>query len=422
MSVEDFLYKIGVESESIHPILSALVTLIVAVLLGWLVYIIAKNWLSKIVFKVAGKTPTKWDDLMFDKKFFNRLALLLMPIVIRVGISGIRWEYFNFIPKLVAVWIIVASVLLVSAVFDGINRIYESYPVSKNKPIKVFIQVIMIFIYCVAIIGIVQTLTGADLNGLYAGLTAFAAVLMLIFKDSILGFVAGIQLTANNMVHIGDWIEMPGNHADGFVQEINLTTVKVQNWDKTITTVPTYKLVSEAFTNWKGMFESEGRRIKRSVYIDVNSIHYLSEKEIEGLKQSKFLNEYIEKKLKDIERYNAAHGTDIDKRNLTNIGTFREYLEAWINNNPDINHGMIHLVRQLQPGPTGLPVEIYCFSAKQSWVDYERIQADVFDHIFAVMPLFGLRTFQYPVNFIHNGMTAEQSSSKPLRETEFYPS
>ncbi|MCD7963358.1 MAG: mechanosensitive ion channel family protein [Rikenellaceae bacterium] len=364
MDIYGFLTDMGISPGSAVKIINGshvVLSLLIASLLGWIVYMIAKKWLSKLVFKIAGKTSTKWDDLLFDKKFFNRLGLWLMPVVIRAGVSGVEWNHIHIVYKFLSAWIILASVLLISAVFDGINRIYESYPVSKNKPTKVFIQVILIFIYCGAIIGIVQIFTGTDLTALFAGLTAFAAVLMLIFKDSILGFVAGIQLTANNMVHIGDWIEMPGSHADGFVQEINLTTVKVQNWDKTITTIPTYKLVSEAFTNWRGMFESKGRRIKRSVFIDVNSIHYLSDEELDTLKSSDLMKDYIEKKIFEINEYNSSIKNNIDKRRLTNIGTFREYLESWLTHNPNINLNMLHLVRQLQPGPTGLPIEIYCF-------------------------------------------------------------
>ena len=188
---------------------------------------------------------------------------------------------------------------------------------------------------------------------------------------------------------------MPSRGVDGEVTEIGLTTVKVQNWDKTITTVPTHKLVSESFTNWRGMEESGGRRIKRSVNIDVSSIHYLSDAELATLGSSQLLRRYMEKKLAELAEYNANRASDLDERRLTNIGTFREYMEQWIESNPDINQDMPHMVRQLQPGPTGLPLEIYCFSAKQRWIDYENVQSDLFDHVYAVMPLFNLRAFQY---------------------------
>ena len=276
------------------------------------------------------------------------------------------------------------------------NRIYDSYPVSRNRPIKVFIQVVKVFLYCVVIIVVISIIFEKDPESLLVGLSAFAAVLMLVFKDTILGFVAGVQLLANKMVNIGDWIVMPSANADGEVREINLTTVKVQNWDMTISTIPTYKMVSESFANWRGMRESNGRRIKRSVNIDVQSVHYLGQEELEELKKSKLLRNYITAKLDELERRNAAMHTPLDGQQLTNIGTFREYMEAWIAQNPDIEQGMLHFVRQLQPGPTGIPLEIYCFSARQSFVEYERVQADLFDHLFAVLPLFNLRIFQYP--------------------------
>jgi miniconductance mechanosensitive channel len=298
------------------------------------------------------------------------------------------------------VWIIFALISLLSAVLSGVNSVYMSYSSSKDKPIKVFIQVIEIFLYCAAVIVVIGMFTEKDVSTLLAGLTAFAAILMLIFKDSILGLVAGIQLSANNMVHVGDWIVMPSAGADGDVIEINLTTVKVQNFDKTITTIPTYKLVSESFTNWRGMEESNGRRIKRSVIIDVNSIHYLTEEEISTLIDSALLNSYMQKKLKDLEEYNASRKNRLDVRRLTNIGTFREYLESWIETNPDINQEMTHMVRQLQPTPTGLPIEIYCFSARQRWIDYENVQSDIFDHIYAILDLFNLRAFQFSNNTV----------------------
>ena len=237
---------------------------------------------------------------------------------------------------------------------------------------------------------------GKDPEALLVGLSAFAAVLMLIFKDAILGFVAGVQLIANKMVNLGDWIVMPSANADGEVLEINLTTVKVQNWDKTISTIPTYKMVSESFTNWRGMEESNGRRIKRSVNIDVQSIHYLTPGEIEQLAKSELLKDYILTKKAELDINYADASTPLDGIRMTNIGTFREYMELWIAQNPNIAQNMTHMVRQLQPGPTGVPLEIYCFSARQKWVEYEKVQSDLFDHLYAVVPLFNLRLFQYP--------------------------
>ena len=298
-----------------------------------------------------------------------------MPIVLRTGLSPIKWEHMATINRILDIWIVVAIALLVSAFMSGINRVYEKMASVRDKPVKIITQVITVVIWCAVALIIISIFTRESLAVLLGGLTAFAAVLMLVFQDTILGFVAG--------------------GVDGEVTEIGLTTVKVQNWDKTITTVPTHKLVSESFTNWRGMEESGGRRIKRSVNIDVSSIHYLSDAELATLGSSQLLRRYMEKKLAELAEYNANRASDLDERRLTNIGTFREYMEQWIESNPDINQDMTHMVRQLQPGPTGLPLEIYCFSAKQRWIDYENVQSDLFDHVYAVMPLFNLRAFQY---------------------------
>lgn len=398
LRIESFLRKLELFSEESLVYVRSLIIFLIACFFGWLLYHAVKKWLAKLVMLFAQKTSSNWDDLLFDKTFFNRLGLFIAPISIRIGISSIEWNKMHIVNNILNVWIIFACAALVISLLAGVNRIYESYPISKNKPIKVFIQVVDIFICCVAAIIAISLFTGKDPTALLAGLTAFAAVLMLIFQNSILGLVAGIQLSANDMVRIGDWIEMPAARADGDVLEINLTTVKVQNWDKTITTVPTYKMVSESFTNWRGMEESKGRRIKRSVNIDINSIHHLTKEELGQLKQSSLLKKYIEQKEKEIDTFNTSKESLLDERQLTNIGTFREYLEMWIANNPKINQDMTHMVRQLQPTATGVPLEIYCFSALQRWIDYENVQSDIFDHVFAVMKLFNLKAFQFSGN------------------------
>lgn len=395
MSIRTLLLSLGIQSEWWVEFLNIIIILAIYGLIAWGVYIVIKKWLSKLVFKIASRTSAKWDDVLLDQKFFNRLGLLMVPIILQIGLSMLEWKHMEDIVRLVNVWIIFASVWLINAFLDGVNRVYEKFSISKDKPIKVFIQVVMIFLYCAAVMIVISIYTGESVAALLGGLAAFAAVLMLIFKDSILGLVAGVQLSANNMVRIGDWIQMPSSGADGDVIEINLITVKVQNWDKTITTIPTYKLVSDSFTNWRGMEESNGRRIKRSVNIDVDTIHYLTDEEIERLEQSDLLRDYMKRKVSELAEYNANRKNLLDERRMTNIGTFREYLEEWLSHNPDINLDMTHMVRQLQPGPTGLPLEIYCFSARQKWIDYERVQSDIFDHVFAVMDLFGLRAFEF---------------------------
>ena len=349
--------------------------------------------------EMSGREATEWDDLMFDQRFFARLGLLIAPFVVELLMFGFfdpeEWVYFGALDKVLKIWITLAVILLASAVLDGANRIYENYPLARHRPLKVFIQIIKVALYCAGCVIAISISVGRSPETLLVGMGAFAAVVMLVFKDTILGFVAGVQLMANNMIRIGDWIEMPGHGANGTVLEINLTTVKVQNWDKTICTIPTYRLVSESFTNWRGMWEAGGRRVKRSVNIDIHSVHYLTEEEIGELERSALLGDYIRRKEAELAAYNERRVNPLDERRMTNLGTFREYMEAWLAANPDVNLELTHTVRQLQPGPTGVPLEIYCFSARQSWVEYERVQSDIFDHVFAVLPLFGLRAYEY---------------------------
>ena len=398
MDFTALLKKTSLESEQLIANLNTTIIITVIAFVGCLAYLFAKKGLAKLVAGIAGKTSLHWDDLLFDQRFFNRLAILIVPIAIHAAFASITWQCPTVIVKILNVWITLSIATLISSALDGVNRIYESYPISKDRPMKVFIQVIVIILYLATIMIIIQIFTEKNMTALFAGLTAFAAVLMLIFKDSILGFVAGIQLSVNDMLHIGDRIVMPSSGADGDVIEISLTTVKVLNSDKTITTIPTYKLVEQSFTNWRGMEESAGRQIKRSVNIDISSIHHLTEEELKVLKSSFLLKKYIEEKERELDEYNANYGHLLDGQQMTNIGTFREYMESWLKNNPDINANMTCMVRQLQPGPTGLPLEICCFSVYKNSIKYEQVQADVFDHMYAVMKLFNLRAFQYSGN------------------------
>lgn len=404
MTIENYiqagLQHLGIYSESISDIIYFMALLVIIGIINWIIHVLTRQWLARIVLKLTKRTATNWDDLMLDQRFFNRLGLLIAPIVIQIVFKEFEWTQFAFLMKLINVWITLSFLLIVSSILDGINRIYDSYPMAKDRPIKVFIQVIKIFFYCAATIIVISILIDKDPVALLAGLGAISAVLMLVFKDSILGFVAGIQLISNRMVNIGDWIVMPSSNADGDVIEINLTTVKVQNWDKTISTIPTYKLVSESFTNWRGMQESPGRRIMRSINIDIDSVHFLSHDEVVKFASSAFLKDYIDQMVAKLGDINKDKITILDERKLTNIGIFRYYMDAWIEANPDINTNMTHMVRQLQPGPTGMPIQIYCFSAIQEWVTYEKVQADIFDHIMAVLPEFGLKVFEYKSMYV----------------------
>jgi miniconductance mechanosensitive channel len=298
-------------------------------------------------------------------------------------------------------------------VLNAVNDIYMTTSYAHHRSIKGYLQLLKILVFFLSSILIVAVILGKDPTVLIAGLGAMAAVLMLVFKDTILGFVASIQLSANDMVKIGDWIEMPSHRADGTVIDITLNTVKVQNWDKTITTIPTYALVSDSFNNWKGMEESGGRRIKRSIFIDVNSIRFIDVDMLKKFERYELIRDYVVRKQEEITQYNKERNLSdedlISGRRQTNVGIFRKYLENYLKANPNVRQDMTFLVRQLQPGDKGLPIEIYVFSKETAWAVYEGIQADIFDHVFAVVPEFGLRIFQAP-----SGNDISQAAGKLL--------
>ena len=306
----------------------------------------------------------------------------------------------NIITTLVAIYLVLAVVMVVDSLINALLDIYQTFSVSRRVPIQSFAQVAKLFIYFVAIISIVSLVVGESPLKLFAGLGAMTAVLMLVFKDPILGFVAGLQLSYNKMVRLGDWVEIPQHNADGDILEIGLTTVKVRNFDNTITTVPTQSLINESFKNWRGMQESAGRRIKRAIYIDVSSIRFCDQECLSRYAKVDYINEYIEFKKQEVDQYNQQKVVNAElvtnHRRLTNIGTFRAYVLAYLKNHPSINQNLTVLVRQLEPTDTGLPLEVYAFSSEKDWIKYESIQADIFDHLFAIAQEFDLTVFQKP--------------------------
>ena len=334
-------------------------------------------------------------------KIAARLANIV-PLVILYSIPAVFPETNKyvalFVQKLSIVFLIVFLAKSLMLLLDLINARYQKSENSESRPIKGYLQLGKMLLIVVAAILIVSFILDKSPVLLLSGLGAVAAVLMLVFQDTILSLVASIQVNSNNMLKIGDWIVMPSHEVDGFVIEVALHTVKVQNWDKTIVTVPMRKLIEESFINWRGMFESGGRRIKRSLLIDQRSIRFLSEEEIKRLEEFVLINDYLDEKQKEISDWNsslAAQGAKpINGRRITNIGTFRIYVEKYLRANKAINQDMILLVRQLAPGTTGLPLEIYCFTQSTQWIDYEKAQADIFDHLLAILPVFGLRVYQ----------------------------
>ncbi|MDY0077719.1 MAG: mechanosensitive ion channel [Bacteroidales bacterium] len=367
------------------------------------IYYLTRFIIKRTIYQFIKRSKTNFDDILMKNKVISR-ASLLVPSYILNEFADETLPSFpaaaDFVQDTIEVYVIFVVAFILDAVISSINDFYNTFEVSKSKPIKGLTQVFKIIIYIIASLLIIATLIGKDVGNLILGLGTLSAVMMLVFRDPILGFVGGIQLTLNDMVRIGDWISMPKFGADGDVLEITLTTVKVQNWDKTITTIPTYSMVSDYFTNWRGMSESGGRRIKRHINIDMASVSFCTPEMLEKYKQYQLISDYITKKESEIEKFNASNKIDasnlVNGRRQTNLGVFRAYLRTYFENHPRVNQEMTIIVRQLQPTELGIPLEVYLFSKNQAWVAYEELQSDVFDHILAVIPKFDLRVFQAP--------------------------
>ena len=400
--LEKTFEKIGL-SENLSGVISEIISLITLFLIAIIIYFITILIIKKTVFVFLQKTETKRDDIIIENKFFNRICLLIPAYIIR-GLIPISIPSFPLLSSAIIMMTKIYEVFVYSRVIDAIlstlNDIYNTYEVSKSKPIKGFIQVLKIIVYVICFLLIIAILTQKELSNILIGLGTLSAVLMLVFKDPILGFVGGLQLTINDMLRIGDWIVMEKSKADGEVLEIGLTSVKVQNWDKTITTIPTYSLISDSFTNWRGMESSGGRRIARSFVIDADTIKFCTPEMLEKFKKFQLITQYITDKENEIEEYNKRNNIDdsnpVNGRRQTNIGIFRAYLTEYLSHNPYINKDMTFMVRQLAPTEYGIPIQVYAFSSNKIWVNYENIQSDIFDHIFAVVTMFDLKIYQKP--------------------------
>ncbi len=400
----ELLLNVGL-SEYWSNHISQFTAFILLLIFSFLAYYITWKLIRKLLLPVFHKSKNQFDDLLVKHQFFRKIAYLV-PAIILYNLSdeslAIFPDYVNIFNSVLEVFFVIISILIVDSLLSTLNDFYDRYDFAKDHPIKALVQIIKIIIYVIGGLIILGNLINKDLSTIVIGMGTVSAVLMLIFKDPILGFVGGLQLIFNKMLSIGDWISMPKSGADGIVLEINLTTVKVQNWDKTIVTIPTYSLISDSFQNWRGMEESGGRRIKRALYIDMDSITFCTDEMLEKFKKIVVLKPYLEKKEKELEEYNKKFNTDplalVNGRRQTNIGVFRAYLKAYLQNRSDIHNDMTFLVRQLQASEKGLPVEIYVFTKTTDWAAYEDIQADIFDHILAVIPQFGLKVYQFPSN------------------------
>lgn len=375
--------------------------LIVLFLMAYFAQKLTRFILAKIVHQFVEKTKTQWDDFLIQRKVFSALAHLSSALIIYYTYNFSDNDLVSaFLYGFVRIYFVAIITVFAVRVANAANDIYQLTPYAVSRPIKGYIQLLQILFFFVAAIFVVSILINKSPIYLIGGLGAIAAVLLLVFKDTILSLVASIQLSANKMLKPGDWIAMPSHGADGTVIDISLNTVKVQNWDKTITTIPTYALVSESFSNWIGMEESGGRRIKRSVNIDMRSVRFCDKALLEKLSHFYLLKDYLEEREQEIQEFNkklnVQEGDIFNGRRQTNLGIFRRYLENYLKQHPMVHQEMTFLVRHLQPSEKGLPLEFYVFSKNQEWAKYEAIQADIMDHILAILPEFGLRVFQNP--------------------------
>ncbi len=410
----------------LDPRLVVYLSIIIKILLIGLICIVA-NFISKkivirIITRIVTNSKVKWGNIILERKIFRKLSHIV-PAIIIYSFSSTFPSYQSIIEKLAIVYIIIVALVFIQSLLNAVNDIYQTFEISKVKPIKGYIQVVNIIFMTLGFILVISNLMGESPFILLSGIGALSAVLMLVFKDSLLGLVAGIQLTANDMVRVGDWIEMPKYGADGDVIDISLNTVQVQNFDKTITMIPSYALISDSFINWRGMQSSGGRRIKRSLYVDTSSITFCTEEMIEKFVKVHYLSDYIIQKEREITEYNAKNEIDrnnrVNGRALTNIGVFRAYISNYLKNHEGINQNMTLMVRQLGHSEHGLPIEIYAFTNSVEWAVYETVQSDIFDHLFAVAPEFGLRVFQNPSGADLRNLVEGSSNKDMIRERSY---
>ncbi len=388
---------------------------ILAVLANWA----AKRILLRVIDQVVSRTPWKWDNALRDNRVFIRLSHLAPAAVINLlGKALFYGQEFivSIIHGAVMVYVVIVVLLVLSAVLNTIQQYFERH-VDKDIPIKGFVQAIKLVMFIVGGILVLSIIFGRSPLFFLSGLGALTAVLLLIFRDALLGLVAGVMISVNQMVRIGDWIEMPSNGADGNVIDVSLTTVKVRNWDRTITTVPSYDLISKSFKNWRGMFENRGRRIKRPIYIDLQTVSFVDKDMLTRFMRIRRLRPYLEAKLKEVEEANNQEDLDMEVlcngRRLTNLGTFRAYCLAYLKEHPGIYQEELMIVRQLDPGEHGVPLEIYAFTNNTAWVAYEGIQSDIFDHLLSIIGEFGLRVFQEPSGYdVHTALKELPTRSK----------
>lgn len=396
----DKLIEWGVEKD-IAAYVNVFVLLALLVLLVYIVQYILRKGLKLVFRKVASTTRLKFFEYLLKNRFPHFLALIAPFSLVKNAVPIVFDDFPHLIKPadvLLEIYMVFMIISIIMAIIRSGADVLRERPAFHAKPMESYLSVIRMVFYLFGAVAIFSTVTGKSPAAFFAAMGAASAILLLMFKDTIMGFVASIQVTTNDMVRIGDWITMPKYGADGDVEEINLTTVKVRNFDKTITTIPTYTLIADSFQNWRGMHESGGRRIKRSIIIKQSSIHFLNEQELEGFKKIQGISDYIESRSEEIRLHNEAIGADrslaLNGRNFTNFGLYRKYVDWYLRNHPGINQGMLLMVRQLAPTENGMPLEIYGFTNTTKWIAYEPIMADIFDHLLAAVPYFGLQVFE----------------------------
>ncbi|MGH1385295.1 mechanosensitive ion channel family protein [Kordia sp.] len=402
--VYDFLiFKKFSEETAIY--LNLIAGIIAVALLAFILDYIMRRLLIALAHRLAPKTKSNFDDFLIKNKTPKNVAHLFPVFLIEQATPHLFQHFPNFEHSfliVIDIFLVILVIRVIRSILNSLRDFLKTLNAFKDKPIDSYIQVFMIFVWSVGIILCFSILTGKSIIAFVTTLGALSAVILLIFRDTILGFVASIQVAVNDMVRIGDWITIEKYGADGDVVEISLATVKVQNFDKTITTIPTYALISDSFKNWRGMDESGGRRIKRAIIIKAQSIHYVSDKEIKSFKKIQLISEYLKERQDTISKFNSAHDIDksllINGRNMTNIGVFRKYVESYLHTHPAINKDMTIMSRQLAQTPQGIPLEIYAFSTDKVWKNYEYIMGDIFDHLLAALPYFNLELYELAID------------------------
>jgi len=404
-------------NQSSAEYLNMLALLVALLAVVFVIDFIVRKLLIQAFTQFALRSKNNFDDFLISNKVPRNVAHIL-PLLVAIEFVPMVFsdfpEFESVVEKGLEVFAIVLTLWIVRSILNTLRDYFKTLPRLKDKPIDSYIQVFMIFAWVGGILSAIAIITGIEFFKFITAMGAASAVILLIFKDTILGFVASIQVSINNMVNIGDWITFEKYGADGDVIEINLATVKVQNFDKTITTIPTYALISDSFKNWRGMVNSDGRRIKRSLNIKLDSVHYLTKDQVDKLSKIQLITSYINKRQSDIDTHNAKHEIDksllINGRNLTNLGVFRKYIETYIENHSAINKSMMVMVRQLDPTTQGIPLEIYTFSSDKRWENYEYIMADIFDHVIAAVPYFDLEVFELPSNSAFKEILKKESN------------